>query len=390
MCSFHFDHYISMTPEEYIALYEKYQDGSCTAEEEEMLMKYRDNFRFLENDPLGMPPVDEETGHRIFSMIMQTTTKKKVIRSWWWWAAAAMLILFAGISSLLVRKAPKGQPIVNRAAPKANDTPIKPGTNTATLTLANGDVITLDDAEEGVIARTGNSAITKQNGRLSYVSDNKMENRREPSVNTVAVPRGGQYTITLSDGTRVWLNSASSLTYAEVFNGKERKVILSGEAYFEVSKNEQQPFIVQTERAVVHVLGTDFNVNAYKDEQKVKATLVNGSIRFSNAAATTLLSPGEQGIIDGARQGIEKKHVNVNQEVAWKSGYFVFRNNTIHDIMRQIERWYDVEVEYRGNPPQGTFGGTYSKNKDIQELLKGLELTGLVHFQIEGRKIIVK
>lgn len=390
MCLAHFKHYISMTPEEYIALYEKYQDGSCTAEEEEMLMKYRDNFRFLEHDPLGMPPVDEETGSRIYSMIMQTTARRKVIRSWWWWAAAAILFLFAGIGSLLVRKAPERQPIVNRPTPKASDTPIKPGTNTATLTLANGDVITLDDAKEGVIAQTGNSAISKQNGRLSYASNGNMENRREPSVNTVAVPRGGQYTITLSDGTRVWLNSASSLTYAEVFSGKERKVILTGEAYFEVSKNEQQPFIVQTERATVHVLGTDFNINAYKDEQKVKATLVNGSIRFSNTTATTLLSPGEQGIIDGARQGIEKKHVNVNQEVAWKSGYFVFRNNTIHDIMRQIERWYDVEVEYRGDPPRGTFGGTYSKNKDIQELLKGLELTGLVHFQIDGRKIIVK
>jgi hypothetical protein len=378
-----------MTPEEYIALYEKYRDGVCTAAEEEILMKYRDNFRFLEEEPPGMPAADEETGSRIYSRIMQTTTKKKVIRSWWW-AAAAMLLLFAGISSLLIRKVSKRQPIVNRTVPQVRETPIKPGTNTATLTLANGDVITLDDAADGVVARTGHSAITKQNGQLSYATNGKMGSLREPSVNTVSVPRGGQYTITLSDGTRVWLNSESSLSYAEVFNGKERKVILSGEAYFEVSKNEQQPFIVQTERAMVHVLGTDFNINAYKDEQKVKATLLKGSIRFSNAAATTLLSPGEQGIIDGARQGIDKKHVNVNQEVAWKSGYFVFRNNTIHDIMRQIGRWYDVEVEYRGDPPQGTFGGTYSKNKDIQELLKGLELTGLVHFQIEGRKIIVK
>ena len=379
-----------MTPEEYISLYEKYRNGSCTPEETAQLMQYRDNFHLLEEEDARAAVVDEQLQHRIYGKIMQTTGGKKIVRlTGWWQAAAAVLLLALGLSALFTRNNTKRPLAVKEnKAPAAAPQPIKPGTNTATLTLADGSVITLNDAPEGVVAQTGSTAITKAKGLLSYTANSNVA-VNESSLNTMNVPRGGQYAITLSDGTRVWLNSGSSLTYPEVFAGAERKVVLSGEAYFEVSKNEQKPFIVHTDRADVHVLGTHFNINAYNDEGVLKTTLLEGAVRLSAATASVLLAPGEQGLITGSRPGIEKKRVNVNQEIAWKAGYFVFRYNTIGDIMRQISRWYDVEITYRGGLPTGTFGGTYSKGKDLPELLNGLELTGLVHFKIEGRNVIV-
>jgi len=380
-----------MTPEEYISLYEKYRNGSCTPEEAAQLMQYRDNFHLLEEEETQAADVEELLKDRIYGKIMQTTGGKKVVRlANWWRAAAAVLLLVLGLGALFTKNNTK-KPLavkVNKA-PASAPQPIKPGTNTATLTLADGSVITLNDAPEGVLAQTGSTAITKANGLLSYTANSNGAAANENALNTMHVPRGGQYAVTLSDGTKVWLNSGSSLTYPEVFAGTERKVVLSGEAYFEVSKNEQQPFIVHTNRADVHVLGTHFNINAYNDEGVLKTTLLEGAVRLSAATASVLLAPGEQGLITGSRPGIEKKRVNVNQEIAWKAGYFVFRNNTIGDIMRQISRWYDVEITYRGGLPTGTFGGTYSKGKDLPELLNGLELTGLVHFKIEGRNVIV-
>lgn len=380
-----------MTPEEYISLYEKYRNGSCTPEEAAQLMQYRDNFHLLEEEETQAADVGEQLKDRIYGKIMQTTGGKKVVQlANWWRAAAAVLLLVLGLGALFTKNNTK-KPLavkVNKA-PASAPQPIKPGTNTATLTLADGSVITLNDAPEGVLAQTGSTAITKANGLLSYTANSNGAAANENALNTMHVPRGGQYAVTLSDGTKVWLNSGSSLTYPEVFAGTERKVVLSGEAYFEVSKNEQQPFIVHTNRADVHVLGTHFNINAYNDEGVLKTTLLEGAVRLSAATASILLAPGEQGLITGSRPGIEKKRVNVNQEIAWKAGYFVFRNNTIGDIMRQISRWYDVEITYRGGLPTGTFGGTYSKGKDLPELLNGLELTGLVHFKIEGRNVIV-
>lgn len=358
-----------MTPEEYTTLYEKYLAGECTLEEETLLMEYRDQFQLREEEA-----VDDAIGQRIFARIQKSTARFS-----WWWAAAALLPLM-GSFWLLHQPAPK--PVAVKLHEKIM--PVKPGANVATLTLANGRVITLDDAPEGKLAETGNSSISKNQQGLSYTANGQ---QRTPTINTIAVPRGGQYQLTLSDGTRVWLNSESSLTFPDIFNGSDRKLMLSGEAYFEVSKDDTKPFTVQTAQATVHVLGTSFNMSAYKDEKLIKATLVDGAIRLSNETASTLLSPGEQGIITAT--GIEKKRVNINQEIAWKSGYFVFRNNTIQEIMRQISRWYNVQIAYSGDIPQGTFGGTYSRSKDLEELLNGLELTGLVHFKIEGRTLIV-
>lgn len=379
-----------MTPEEYILLYEKYQRGLCTPEEEKLLMEFQDNFHLQEDEHSDMSAADKELRGRIYGRIVRTTAKKKrVFRIAWRWAAAAILVLIAGLSSLLIKRQPDKLVTVEKT-PAINSGPIKPGTNMATLTLADGSIIALEDAADGVVAQTGSTAVRKiGKGLISYSDKGDPAPADKNSLHTINIPRGGQYTVTLSDGTKVWLNSESSLTYPVVFGGAERKAILKGEAYFEVSKNKQKPFIAQTDHAAVYVLGTHFNINAYEDERNVKVTLLEGSVRLSAGLDKALLAPGEQGIVDISRAGIERKKVNVNQVMAWKAGYFIFRNNTIQDIMCQIERWYDVEVVYEGEIPKGTFGGTYSRNKDIHELLKGLELTGLVHFKIEGRRLIV-
>jgi transmembrane sensor len=380
-----------MSPEYYMQLYEKYLLGLCNPEEEELLMRYQDNLKLQNNDDEPLSVTDKQLRADIYNRIQASADENNTsrnIKRWWWLAAAAILccgLLFGG---LLIKKQGETTTDQTNAALKKN--PIKPGTNTAVLTLANGTNIALDKAGNGVVAKAGNTAITKmKNGLLAYTAGDNTGAAASDALNTITIPRGGQYTITLPDGTSVWLNSQSSLTFPVTFKGAERKVSLTGEAYFEVAKNKQMPFIVHTGNADVKVLGTHFNVKAYLEENAVKTTLLEGSVSFSNSSSSVLLTPGEQGLAEVAGGKITQKKVNINQVMAWKSGYFIFREDDIHDIMKQISRWYDVDVEYRGNLSNIKFGGTYSKNKDITELLKGLELTGLVHFKIEGRRVIV-
>jgi transmembrane sensor len=384
-----------MTPEQYILLYEKYLAGLCTPQEEEALMQYQDKFNMQDEAEPGLTEKEKTIRSRIYNRVVETAgtdedktypEPARIVKLKWWWAAAAVVLLAVGVGTF-INKSEQPQQVVD-AITKPAVKPIKPGTNTAVLTLADGSTIILDKTANGLVARAGNTSIKKlKNGQLAY-SANGVGTAVDPNaLNTISIPRGGQYTVTLPDGTNVWLNSESSLTYPVAFTGDQRKVILKGEAYFEVAKNKKMPFIVHTDRADVNVLGTHFNVNAYADDSDVKTTLLEGSVRLSGKGTSALLVPGEQGIVD--LDGISKKKVNLNQVIAWKLGYFVFRNNNIQDIMRQVSRWYDVEVEFRGNMAGKTFGGTYSKNKDINELLNGLELTGLIHFKIEGRRIIV-
>lgn len=379
-----------MNPEEYLLLYEKYQQGLCTPEEEKRLMEFQDIFHLQEDENSNLSVAEKELRRQLYGRIVQTTArKKKVFSIPWRWAAAAILVIVAGLSTLFIKRQPDKLVAVEKK-PVIRTEPIKPGTNMATLTLADGSTIALEDAANGIVTQAGGTDVRKiGKGLIAYSGKAGAASPDGNSFHTLNIPRGGQYMVTLSDGTKVWLNSESSLTYPVVFGGAERKVILKGEAYFEVSENKQKPFIAQTDHAAVHVLGTHFNIHAYRDEKNVKVTLMEGSVRLSAGADKAILAPGEQGIVDTARAGIERKKVNVSQVMAWKAGYFVFRSNTIQDIMRQIGRWYDVEVVYEGEIPKGTFGGTYSRNKDINDLLKGLELTGLVHFKIEGRRIIV-
>jgi transmembrane sensor len=274
---------------------------------------------------------------------------------------------------------PKSSRIANR--------PIKPGRSTAELRLSDGSVINLDQVNAGLISTLGKTRISKDTtGSIIYANNSSAS---EDARNTISVPVGGNYKVILPDGTAVWLNASSSLTYPLAFRGKTRGVSLQGEAYFEVAKNPDKPFVVQVNSMQVTVLGTHFNVNAYTEHSGIQTTLVEGSVRLSQGNNQVILKPGEQGNADPSSSKIQVAQVNTNKVLAWKNGYFMFQDDNIQDIMQQIARWYDLEVEYRGKLTSSRFGGIYSRNKDINELLKGLELTGLVHFKIEGRRVIV-
>jgi transmembrane sensor len=382
-----------MTPEEYINLYEKFHSGQCNPEEEARLIDFEDDFKLTEtsNDfPLSAP--DKQKRSMIYNRIRQSLVHKnkdKSPRNMWGWtaAAAAVVLLVSGIFLFQKKQAPNSLALNQEKKPAVK--PIKPGRNTAILTLANGSSITLDDAKNGILAKTGKSSVKKlANGLIAYSNDGTAQPAGEPARNMVTVPRGGQYSIQLPDGTMVWLNSSSSLSYPVAFTGADRSVTLTGEAYFEVTKNKHLPFIVHAGSVNVKVLGTHFNVAAYENEKDIKTTLLEGSVKLSNDKSSTMLIPGQQGVAE-ADHNIITKTVNVNQVIAWKNGYFIFRDNDIREIMQKISRWYDVDVEYQGTISHKTFGGIYAMNKDINELLKGLELTGLVHFKIEERRIIV-
>lgn len=378
-----------MDSDQYIKLYEKFISGQCTPEEENLLMEYQDNLKMRDVPPSRLSADERIAKFQIYSRIYSVINGRRVkrLRPVFWWAAAAVLIALSIGTVLFKFKFQQTNEKNNLYSGKENS--IKPGTTTATLTLADGTTITLDKAKNGVLATSAGAVIRKlKNGLLAYDYDGS--EKTDPNLlNTIRIPRGGQYTVHLPDGTIVWLNSESSLSYPVTFSASRREVILKGEAYFEVAKDRKKPFIVHAGRADINVLGTQFNVSAYTGDNVVKTTLLEGSVRLTNESASAILIPGEQGIAIGTNNSISKRHVNVNRVIAWKNGYFIFKDDSIRDIMKQIGRWYDVDIEYRGDVTDKTFGGIYSKNKDIEELLKGLELTGIVNFKIDGRRVIV-
>ena len=272
-------------------------------------------------------------------------------------------------------------------APISND--IDPGGDKAVLTLGDGSTIMLDNAANGELAAQGNQKVIKLDaGQLAYKQGADHTGAVVPEYNTIATPRGGRYEVILPDGTRVWLNAASSLRFPTAFVGKERVVELSGESYFEVAHRPDQPFKVRfADGAEIKVLGTHFNIQAYKDET-VKATLLEGAVEISKQTMKGIMKPGQQAVIRKEGDVRIVSNVDTEEAIAWKNGYFQFNRADIATIMRQIERWYDVEVEFRGKLSDKEFVGKVPRNTRVSEVLKILELSK-VHFIIEGKKIIV-
>jgi ferric-dicitrate binding protein FerR (iron transport regulator) len=263
---------------------------------------------------------------------------------------------------------------------------VLPGGDKATLTLADGSTVVLDDARNGTLAQQGSSKVIKVDGKLMY--DPANNNSKEIVYNTISTPNGGQYQLELPDGSLVWLNATSSIHFPTSFVGKERRVEVTGEAYFEVAKNRDMPFIVTVNGSEVQVLGTHFNVNAYSDEDNVKTTLLEGSVKFVSGTNINMLRPGQQSQL--ASNGLIKvvSNVDVDEVVAWKNGMFDFDNAGIETVMRQLSRWYDVEIEYKGKTDD-QFIAEMRRNIKLSDALKALELTGKVKFEIQGKKIIV-
>ena len=378
-----------MNADEYLLLYEKYISGLCSADEEKRLFEYQDRFQMLSEDSSAAEELKPGDSTRIYNRIVDTLSEpsKKTFRIHTFYKIAAVLVLTAGLGFLYRNNwSLSGSNRTPNSAMSASR-PIKPGRSTAELKLSDGSVINLDQVNAGLISTLGKTRISKDSaGSIVYANTSSAS---EDARNTISVPVGGNYKVILPDGTAVWLNASSSLTYPLAFRGKTRGVSLQGEAYFEVAKNPRMPFVVQVNSMQVTVLGTHFNVNAYNDHTGIQTTLVEGSVRLSQGASQVVLKPGEQGNVDLSSSKIQVAQANTNKVLAWKNGYFMFQDDDIQDIMQQIARWYDLEVEYRGQLSNSRFGGIYSKNKDINELLKGLELTGLVHFKIEGRRVIV-
>jgi transmembrane sensor len=307
-----------------------------------------------------------------------------LLNSSWRRFAAAASILLAIISGLFYfyKNTPKPALVIS-PAPKD----FAPGTQRAVLTLANGSEVALDNAENGLIATEGNATITKNSdGKLSY----QVSGDRAAAIgmNMVATPAGGQYTIVLPDGSQAWLNARSSISFPTTFAQSERKISIKGECYFEIKTDKTRPFVVDVNgKQQIVVTGTHFNVNAYDNESEIRTTLLEGAVyvtsKKTKGGQTALqLLPGEQSVFNADGQ-FQKSQVDVNEVVAWKSGFFQFHETPLTTIMRDIERWYNVEVEYAQGIPKKRFSGKLRRDSNASGILEILRFAG-VNFRLEA------
>lgn len=302
--------------------------------------------------------------------------------------AAASIALVVGISSYFYirRQAIENLPSIESMV----KSDISPGSQKAILTLGNGRKLILDNAKQGLLAKEAGVDINKlADGQISYeVAAGSTATEEETSFNSIAIPRGGHYTLTLPDGTKVHLNSETTLKYPAKFNSDSRTVDLVGEAYFEVKHNEKQPFYVKTQGQVTKVLGTVFNINAYKGEPILKTTLIEGAVSVTGENGhSVILKPGETAV--NKNDQLDITSIDVNEILAWHKGYFLFANEDIKSIMKKISRWYDIDVEYIGDMSNKKFGGVFQRTKSILQLLKSLKQTGIIDFKIKERRVIV-
>jgi len=319
-------------------------------------------------------------------------------RAWFRYAAAVILLLGTTIAIVLTYNRPSGsQTVVNRDEKIQTD--IAPGGNKAVLTLADGTSILLDSAADGNLAQQGNTNIIKRtNGQLAYEygTGSGRPDLSKLLFNTIRTPRGGQYQIMLPDGTKVWLNAASSIRFPAAFVGEKREVETTGEVYMEVVKNSRQPFVVHTNHTTVEVLGTHFNINAYEDESAIKTTLVEGSLKVSNGSATAvgshvqsvIIKPGQRAVVTA---GIAVQAADVEQTLAWKNGLFNLNGLDVRAVMRLLSRWYDVTIRYEGEMPSGnnTFKGEMYRDARLSVVLEWLRNSG-IECKMDGKTIIVK
>lgn len=301
------------------------------------------------------------------------------------WLAAASVIIVLGVFFVYRYTASKPGSVEDIVT--ADTTLLKPGGNRATLTLADGRVIDLTYAKTGAIESDSGSHVNKTaDGELVYANESSVSN--VAAFHTLSTPVGGQYQVTLPDGTKVWLNAASTIKFPPAFRGNERNVIITGEAYFEVAKNEKKPFKVWMEDSTsVVVTGTHFNINAYQNEKEQQVTLLEGSVTVSNAMNVTKLEPGTQALIQN-RQITKDKVLDAEEITGWKDGLFVFHDAPIESIMMQLERWYDAKIIYKASIKQ-LFNATILRKEPLAKVLNLLELNGYVHFKTENNIIYV-
>lgn len=368
-------------------LIDRYLDGTATDAEKRLLDAYYDS---MQRQTAPAPGVEEEEALRaqmlvkVFENAGIAAPAATPVRRIWVRraAAAAAVVVMAGAAWWLL------QPEKPQVATKVKPAPApQPARDVVTLTLANGQVIVLDDSTGAIPGSQGGAALAMGDDALTYQDEGAAD--AAPVVNTLQTPAGGKFRLTLADGTKVWLNAASSIRYPSRFAEGERRVMVTGEAYFEVKASEAQPFVVElNEKAAVRVLGTAFNVSAYREDARIVTTLVNGKVQFSAGGNPVTLRPAQQAI-SGPEGRIEVQPADLEAATAWKDGYFRFRGTDIKTIMQQLERWYNIETEYQGNIGH-LFVADIPRNAQLEEILRLLEMTGRVHFATNGRHVTVK
>ncbi len=392
-----------MNQERFKVLFQQYLNDNLPPEDVEELQRTIQDARNDElldemlknsfNEP-AFTDVDDEVRKAIFNTVCnnikqehdepENTRERRRIPYRWLAGAAALLFITLSVGWFFLK----------RNVEKTENTyvayTIKPGSNKATLTLANGKKLILTDSLEGQLASEAGVKIFKnKKGEIIYTaiaSNDKGEQALQ--YNVLTTKNGEQFQVILPDGTHVWLDAASSLKYPVTFKGDERKVELTGQGYFEVSHNAAKPFIVKTAQTEVQVLGTHFNVSAFDDEQDTKTTLLEGAVRVKSYKSAVLLKPGEQAVLNNGRELIINNDVDINREVAWKNGLFDFKKAGIEEIMVKVSRWYDIDVMYEGSIPKTRLTGKISRDVDIKSLLEILAFEG-IKWRIKGNSVII-
>lgn len=381
---------IMLTKQEYIELYEKYEQGLCTEEELALLETYRDGFSFSDKNWDDSTMGDQELVKKNLRVKVESHIQKgrpiSINHSLFKIAVTVILFLAAG---LVIHDQVGNFSSEQRVDKNESSNGIKAGGFRATLMLDDGTTMDLEDLKTGDLVVNGDVLGSKEkNGQLAYrgTAENKAV-----KYHTIVTPRGGEFQVDLPDGSKVWLNAASSIRFPTNFTGDQRQVKISGEVYFQVTKDRDRPFIVDVGDQLITVLGTQFNVNAYKDEQSVQTSLVEGKVAIQSIHDNLVLSPGQRANYNKKSAKMTTDTFNVSDVLAWQRGEFVFNAESIQSIMRKIERWYDVEIVYDNsdNITEKVFSGSISRFEQVDEVLNMLALTGTVSFETKGRRIHV-
>jgi ferric-dicitrate binding protein FerR (iron transport regulator) len=376
-------------------LIKKYNEGTCTAEEKAFVENWYQFFDLKNSAELPQSELfdlKEQVWHSMQNeqkVIELNTISHTPHRRRWYYLAAAVAtasILGLGIFNFYFREAEKTGLLP--VPEKISSVDVAPGTSKAQLVLGSGKIVDLSAQNEGSFTEADGTVIDRQSGKLIYKQGDAAAS--ETTYNTLLVPKGGEYQLLLSDGSKVWMNAASSLRYPTRFGKKERLLYLSGEAYFDVKRDTKLPFKVVTEEGVVvEVLGTKFNVMSYNDENSVKTALESGSVKVVRKDQSVLLSPSQVGEWQKENKNLNVKDGDLDKILAWKNGMIEFREDDIELIMRQISRWYDIEIVYSGRKSQGRYSGSIRRQSKLSKVLEILKEGG-VQCHLEGRKLVVE
>src|SRR5690625_174518 len=382
-----------MDKKSFFDLAEKISAGIATDRETELYLLWYDSFQHEDQGWLEEMGDRDEIRNNILSRIRNeigSQGRRRYLYSIRKISAAVLLLVFAAGVYLWISNEKKEK--ISEELVIKND--VLPGSDKAVLTLSDGARVILDGSLTGVIANEGEVSVeNSEDGVLTYSGENNLDfdeiTTDKVINNTITTPQGGQYKVKLHDGTMVWLNSLSSIRFPTRFSEEAREVEITGEVYFEVAHRSKQPFKVYSGEQYVEVLGTEFNIQAYEDEPSIRTTLVDGSVNVVTENESALIDPGYQ-VVSFSNDVLEVKKVNAEMVVAWKNGLFQFWDTDLEEVMRQLARWYDIDVDYLTTTQGKSFTGFVSRDVTISNVLRMIEEAGGIKFGLEDKKVFVK